>query len=142
MTHLRCRLLVLLITAVGFCVASPARVVGQVIPRVPNPPINLANLPGDLGAIPIPEPANLNDFVKDRAAAIRLGKALFWDMQVGSDGDPSLCELPFQSGRGPTVEKSARSWAEECPDAGCHVRLWIRTKLSVACRRLSFPQAL
>ena len=101
MTHLRGRLLRLLITAVGFCVASPARVVGQVIPRVPNPPTNLANLPGDLATIPIPEPANLNDFVKDRAAAIRLGKALFWDMQVGSDGIQACASCHFRAGADP-----------------------------------------
>jgi 2-amino-4-hydroxy-6-hydroxymethyldihydropteridine diphosphokinase len=31
-------------------------------------------------------PADLDVYIKDRAAAIRLGKALFWDMQVGSAG--------------------------------------------------------
>ena len=35
--------------------------------------------------VPVPEPPNLADFVKDKQAAIALGKALFWDMQVGSD---------------------------------------------------------
>jgi cytochrome c peroxidase len=39
-----------------------------------------------LSALPIPAPPNLGDFVRDRQAAIVLGKALFWDMQVGSDG--------------------------------------------------------
>ncbi len=33
-----------------------------------------------------PLPKDLNQFVKDRNRAIMLGKALFWDMQVGSDG--------------------------------------------------------
>ncbi len=32
------------------------------------------------------EPGNLGDFVRDRTALTRLGKAFFWDMQVGSDG--------------------------------------------------------
>lgn len=36
--------------------------------------------------VDVPEPSNLDDFVKDKKAAIALGKALFWDMQVGSDG--------------------------------------------------------
>ncbi|MBE0598127.1 MAG: cytochrome C peroxidase [Desulfuromonadales bacterium] len=36
--------------------------------------------------VPVPEPRNLDRFVVDRAAGIQLGKALFWDMQVGSDG--------------------------------------------------------
>ena len=36
--------------------------------------------------VPVPEPPNLADFVKDKQAAIALGKAMFWDMQFGSDG--------------------------------------------------------
>ena len=39
-----------------------------------------------LATVPVPEPTNLNDYVKNREAAIALGKALFWDQQVGSDG--------------------------------------------------------
>src|SRR5712691_420959 len=39
-----------------------------------------------LKTVPTPEPKNLMRFVRDRAAAIVLGKALFWDQQVGSDG--------------------------------------------------------
>ena len=39
-----------------------------------------------LKTVPTPEPANLGRFIRDRAAAIVLGKALFWDQQVGSDG--------------------------------------------------------
>jgi hypothetical protein len=58
------------------------------IPRVPNPPLSgdLSNLPGDLRAVAVPGPSNLNEFVRDPAMARALGKALFWDMQVGSDG--------------------------------------------------------
>jgi len=41
--------------------------------------------PTSLKSVPVPEPPNLGDFVQDRAAAIRLGKALFWDTQVSSD---------------------------------------------------------
>lgn len=39
-----------------------------------------------LSTVQVPEPGNLDQFVKDKRAAIQLGKALFWDMQVGSDG--------------------------------------------------------
>ena len=34
----------------------------------------------------VPTPSNIEEFVADKSAAIVLGKALFWDMQVGSDG--------------------------------------------------------
>ncbi|MGH9315391.1 MAG: hypothetical protein ACRD1S_19590 [Vicinamibacterales bacterium] len=77
-----------------------------IIPRVPNPPLasDLSNLPGDLRAVAVPGPPSLGDFVKDPQAAIALGKALFWDMQVGSDGVqacascPGFLEGPFAPG--------------------------------------------
>ncbi len=34
----------------------------------------------------VPEPSNLWDFIRDKQAAIELGKAWFWDVQVSSDG--------------------------------------------------------
>ncbi|MFN7147424.1 MAG: cytochrome c peroxidase, partial [Myxococcota bacterium] len=40
---------------------------------------------GALGDVPVPRPSDLSSIVKDERAAIVLGKALFWDMQVGSD---------------------------------------------------------
>ncbi len=45
-----------------------------------------ADPPRPLNTVRVPLPDQLDKFVKDRSAAIRLGKALFWDMQVGSDG--------------------------------------------------------
>ncbi len=45
-----------------------------------------ADPPRPLNTVRVPLPDQLDKFVKDRTAAIRLGKALFWDMQVGSDG--------------------------------------------------------
>jgi len=38
-----------------------------------------------LKTLPVPEPLDLFNYVQDKSAAIRLGKALFWDMQVGSE---------------------------------------------------------
>src|SRR6476619_7698803 len=73
------------------------------IPRVPNPPLSsdLANVPGDLRAVAVPGPSNLNDFVRDPAMARALGKALFWDMQVGSDGVQSCASCHFRAGADP-----------------------------------------
>lgn len=45
-----------------------------------------AVLPPSLKTVAVPEPPNLATFVKNKTAAIALGKALFWDAQVGSDG--------------------------------------------------------
>src|SRR5262245_59612131 len=55
------------------------------IPRVPDPPkaSDLEQLPGDLWAVEVPGPTNLNEFIRDPFMALALGKALFWDMQVG-----------------------------------------------------------
>src|SRR5262245_53403188 len=73
------------------------------IPRVPNPPLmtDLTALPGDLRAVEVPLPPNLDDFLKDRQAAIALGKALFWDMQVGSDGVQACASCHFRAGADP-----------------------------------------
>lgn len=51
-----------------------------------------------LNAIPVPEPSNLGEFVKNKQAAIQLGKALFWDMQVGSDGIQACASCHFNAG--------------------------------------------
>ncbi len=51
-----------------------------------------------LKGVPIPEPSNLSQFVRNRAAAIKLGKALFWDMQVGSDGQLACGSCHFSAG--------------------------------------------
>lgn len=42
--------------------------------------------PPPLSTVPIQEPSKLGRFVKNKEVAIALGKALFWDMQAGSDG--------------------------------------------------------
>jgi cytochrome c peroxidase len=55
-------------------------------------------LPLPLGKIPVPEPGNLSLFVKDKGAAIKLGKALFWDMQAGSDGIQACASCHFSAG--------------------------------------------
>nr|NIO79897.1 cytochrome C peroxidase [Candidatus Aminicenantes bacterium]NIQ13289.1 cytochrome C peroxidase [Candidatus Dadabacteria bacterium]NIQ65862.1 cytochrome C peroxidase [Candidatus Aminicenantes bacterium]NIT21849.1 cytochrome C peroxidase [Candidatus Aminicenantes bacterium] len=45
-----------------------------------------AAAPASLKTVPVPVPDNLDQFVRNKALAIVLGKALFWDMQAGSDG--------------------------------------------------------
>ncbi|MFL5247337.1 MAG: cytochrome c peroxidase, partial [Myxococcales bacterium] len=58
---------------------------------------NLA-APKSLKTLQVPEPPNLAAFVKNRAAAIALGKALFWDQQVGSDGVQACATCHFHAG--------------------------------------------
>ncbi|RYD72313.1 MAG: hypothetical protein EOP84_23365, partial [Verrucomicrobiaceae bacterium] len=52
-------------------------------------------LMGDGG---VPLPPELSEYVRDKKAAIQLGKALFWDMQVGSDGMQSCATCHFHAG--------------------------------------------
>ena len=40
-----------------------------------------------LKSVPIPTVPELNKFIRNKEAAVLLGKALFWDMQAGSDGN-------------------------------------------------------
>ena len=51
-----------------------------------------------LSKVKIPEPSKLKEFVEDKATAIVLGKALFWDMQVGSDNRTSCATCHFHAG--------------------------------------------
>ena len=51
-----------------------------------------------LSKVPVPKPANLGDYVRDEKAAIALGKSLFWDMQLGSDGIQSCASCHFHAG--------------------------------------------
>jgi len=51
-----------------------------------------------LNQIPVPEPPNLFQFVRNKPAAIKLGKAFFWDMQTGSDGIQACASCHFSAG--------------------------------------------
>lgn len=62
------------------------------------PPPDVLFLPVPLNTVAVPLPADLDIYIKDRAAAIRLGKALFWDMQVGSDGVTACASCHYQAG--------------------------------------------
>ena len=51
-----------------------------------------------LRGVPVPEPTGLNDYVRDKAALVILGKAFFWDMQAGSDGVTACATCHFHAG--------------------------------------------
>jgi cytochrome c peroxidase len=46
----------------------------------------------------VPDPVQLAAFIGDKTAALKLGKALFWDMQVGSDGITACASCHFHAG--------------------------------------------
>ena len=58
--------------------------------------------PGTLKALRPKNIPELSTYVRDRRAAIALGKALFWDMQVGSDGIQACGSCHFRAGAAPS----------------------------------------
>src|SRR5438309_3848766 len=60
----------------------------------PDIPKKLASLK----TVTAPTPPNLSDYVLDKSAAISLGKALFWDQQMGGDGQTACATCHFQAG--------------------------------------------
>lgn len=59
---------------------------GRSTPQALPPPFDTITEIGALNAADIPPGPNLAGVVIDEAAAIKLGKAFYWDMQSGSDG--------------------------------------------------------
>ncbi|MGE4601418.1 MAG: cytochrome c peroxidase, partial [Planctomycetota bacterium] len=53
---------------------------------------------GPLSTLETPLPGNLMEFVADQEAAIALGKALFWDAQIGGDGVTACATCHFSGG--------------------------------------------
>ncbi|HYO95650.1 MAG TPA: cytochrome c peroxidase [Polyangiaceae bacterium] len=67
--------------------------VQQFLPDPGDPPP-----PPALSTVTIPEPSDLDVYVRDKAKAILLGKALFWEMQVGSDAVQACASCHFHAG--------------------------------------------
>src|SRR6266536_2601773 len=58
----------------------------------PNPPLT------SLKTVAPPAPSGLDRYVLDQSALVVLGKALFWDMQAGSDGRTACATCHFHAG--------------------------------------------
>ncbi|MEQ1892724.1 MAG: cytochrome c peroxidase [Planctomycetota bacterium] len=54
--------------------------------------------PTALATMRVPLPAQLGDYVRDMDRAVELGKALFWDVQVGSDGLTACASCHYHAG--------------------------------------------
>jgi cytochrome c peroxidase len=63
------------------------------VPDPSDPPA-----PPSLKTVKVPEPSGIGAYVADKSAAIILGKALFWDMQIGSDGVQACASCHFHAG--------------------------------------------
>jgi len=49
-------------------------------------------------AVPGPTAAELSNVIRNKSAAIQLGKAFFWEMQFGSDGNTACATCHFNAG--------------------------------------------
>jgi len=47
---------------------------------------------------PVPGPSNQSTYVRDQRALVALGKALFWDLQIGSDSKVACATCHFHAG--------------------------------------------
>ena len=75
-------------------------------PTVPDPDDEEPAPIDSLKKIPVPGPnaAELEPYIADRAAALRLGKALFWDVRVGSHNHTACASCHFSAGADPRVK--------------------------------------
>ena len=80
-----------------------------------------------LGKVPIPKPANLGEYVRDERAAVALGKSLFWDMQLGSDGVQSCASCHFQAGADNRSKNQINPGIDNVFDIGAHANYQLTT---------------
>jgi cytochrome c peroxidase len=51
-----------------------------------------------LDTMPVPTPPDEASYIRNKSAAVKLGKALFWDMQAGSDGRQACATCHYNAG--------------------------------------------
>ena len=76
-------------------------------------------LEASLKSLARPEPSTLNEYIADRDAAIRLGKALFWDIRLGTDGQTACATCHHQAGADSRVSNIAHPGADGLFVPGC-----------------------
>lgn len=86
------------ITSGMFCATTQADLRQSILDGIANGSRVNTKVQVPLSQVPIQEPSNLYEFVKNKQRAIELGKALFWDMQVGSDGVQACASCHFNAG--------------------------------------------
>lgn len=98
---------VLTIAVLGAAACSPAPAADEPFAQQAQPATSTMGF-SSLKTVPVPRPSNWADFVANDAAAVRLGKALFWDVQTSSDGKVACATCHFQAGSDGRVKNQIR----------------------------------
>jgi cytochrome c peroxidase len=85
-------------SAITFLLSVAVTVFTYGQPSAPKPAAESSPKLESLAKRKVPEPSKLGEFIKDKTAAIILGKALFWDMKVGSDNITACASCHFHAG--------------------------------------------
>lgn len=89
--------LVVMLSAI-FSSMAFAELTDQILSEIKSGDRKIRDEITSLKQVPVPEPSNLYQFVRNKQKAIELGKALFWDMQLGSDGVQACASCHFNAG--------------------------------------------
>jgi cytochrome c peroxidase len=73
---------------------------------------------GSLKRVAVPQPSNASQYVRDQNALKVLGKALFWDMQAGSDGRTACASCHFHAGADHRTQNQLSNLAAGVPPNG------------------------
>jgi cytochrome c peroxidase len=79
------------------CIFSPTLLFGGGVLAQTNPIPPSPQFPGSLKDTAVPPVPGIEKYIRDKKAAIALGKALFWDQNTGSDG-MACASCHFQAG--------------------------------------------
>ena len=74
--------------------------------------------PPSLRGLAVPEPPTILEYVRSRSAAIALGKSLFWDTNLGSDGQTACASCHGHAGVDPRRTNALHPGANGTFDAG------------------------
>jgi cytochrome c peroxidase len=77
---------------------SPDQPEAEQFANLEDQELETESAPGPLSSLPIPMPKDLSKYIKNVNAAKVLGKALFWDMQAGSDGLTACATCHWHAG--------------------------------------------
>jgi len=102
-----------IVAIVAVTVMAGQTVSAQITSSGPQAPPSLKTV-----SVPGPDDSELAKYIRDKTSAIALGKTLFWDMQVGSDGIQTCASCHFHAGTDSRSKNSINPGADQTFDTG------------------------